>query len=218
MSIKECLLSIDFFSSLNEEQIDLLSSISTIHSYSKEYIIHYEKKESDNLLFLTDGLAKSYKIDKHDNEIFLYYIYKNSLLSEISDINSNTLLSFSNIEIVEDSTLLSINYKKFNEYFLKKNLLCLEFANEVIKRSEQLQNLVNREFIFDSVAKVAMMISTDLDIFNKLKRHDIALILHIQPATLSRVLNRLKRNKIIDIIQGKVTIIDLLVLEKIYKD
>ena len=218
MSIKETIASIDFFSSLNEEQIDLLSSISTIHSYSKEYIIYYEKKENDNLLFLTNGLAKSYKIDKHDNEIFLYYIYKNSLLSEISDINSNTLLSFSNIEIVEDSTILSINYQKFNEYFLKKNLLCLEFASEVIKRSEQLQNLVNREFIFDSVAKVTMMISSDLDMFNKLKRHEIALILHIQPATLSRVLNRLKRNKIIDIMQGKVTIIDPLALEKIYKD
>jgi len=62
-----------------------------------------------------------------------------------------------------------------------------------------------------------MMISTDLDMFNKLKRHDIALILHIQPATLSRVLNRLKRNKIIDIMQGKVTIIDHLALETVYK-
>ena len=218
MSIKETIASIDFFSSLTEEKIEQLSSISTLHSYSKEYIIHYEKKENENLLFLTNGLAKSYKIDKHNNEIFLYYIYKNSLLSEISDINSNTLLSFSNIEIVEDSTILSINYKKFNELFLKKNLLCLEFANEVIQRSEQLQNLVNREFIFDSVAKVAMMIFSDLDMFNKLKRHDIALILHIQPATLSRVLNRLKRNKIIDIMHGQVTIIDYLALEKIYKD
>jgi len=218
LSIKESITSIDFFSSLNEEQIDILSSISALHSYSKEYIIHYEKKKNDNLLFLTSGLAKAYKIDKHDNEIFLYYIYKSSLLSEISDINSNTLLSFSNIEIVEDSTILSINYKKFNEFFLKKNLLCLEFASEVIKRSQQLQNLINREFIFDSVAKVAMMISSDLDMFNKLKRHDIALILHIQPATLSRVLNRLKRNKIIDIMQGKVTIINSFTLEKIYKD
>ena len=95
MSIKETIASIDFFSSLSEEQLDILSSISTIHAYSKEYIIHYEKKENDNLLFLTNGLAKSYKIDKHDNEIFLYYIYKNSLLSEISDIKSKRLLSFS---------------------------------------------------------------------------------------------------------------------------
>ena len=218
MFIKDTIASIDFFSSLNEEQVNLLSTISTIHSYSKEYIVHYEKKENDNLLFLTDGLAKSYKIDKHDNEIFLYYIYKNTLLSEISNINSNTLISFSNIETIEDSKILSINYQKFNEHFLNKNLLCLEFANEVIKRSQQLQTLVNREFIFDSVAKVAMMISSDLDMFNKLKRHDISLILHIQPATLSRVLNRLKRNKIIDIIHGKVTIIDPHALETIYKD
>ena len=218
MSIKENIATLDFFSSLNEEQIDLLSSISTLHSYSKEYIIHYEKKESDHLLFLINGSAKAYKIDKHDNEIFLYYIYKNSLLSEISDLNSDILLSFSNIQTVEESHVLSINYQKFNKHFLKNNLLCLEFANEVIQRSQQLQTLVNREFIFDSVAKVSMMISTDLDMFNKLKRHDIALILHIQPATLSRVLNRLKRNKIIDIMQGKITIVNHIALETIYKD
>ncbi|MEA3370485.1 MAG: Crp/Fnr family transcriptional regulator [Campylobacterota bacterium] len=218
MSVKDTIISIDFFSSLNEKQIDLLTAISTLHSYSKEYIIHYEKIESSNLLFLTDGLAKAYKIDKHNNEIFLYYVYKNTLLSEISDINSNTLVSFSNIETLEDSKILSINYQKFSEEFLNKGILCLEFANAVIKRSQQLQSLVNREFIFDSVAKVAMMISSDLAMFNKLKRHDISLILHIQPATLSRVLNRLKRNKIIDIIHGKVTVIDLHALEIIYKD
>lgn len=218
MSIKDTILSIDFFSSLNGEQINLLSEISTVHSYTKDYIVHYEKKENENLLFLTNGLAKAYKIDKHNNEIFLYYIYKNTLLSEISDINSNTLVSFSNIEIVEDSKILSINYQKFSDFFLNRNLLCLEFAKEIIKRSLQLQTLVNREFIFDSVAKVAMMISSDIDMFNKLKRHDISLILHIQPATLSRVLNRLKRNKIIDIMHGKITIVDSLALEKIYKD
>jgi len=218
LSIKETILSINFFSSLSAQQIEQLSSISTLHSYPKEYILHYEKKESDNIYFLANGLAKAYKIDKHENEIFLYYIYKNSLISEISDINNDTLFSFSNIEIIENSEILSINYKKFNDYFLNKNLLCLEFANEVIKRSEQLQNLVNREFIFDSVAKVAMMLSSDLDIFNSMKRHDISLVLHIQPATLSRVLNRLKRNKIIDIIHGEVTIIDNFELKAIYED
>jgi len=218
LSIKEAIKSIDFFSSLNEEQITLLSSFSTLNSFSENYIVHYEKKESENILFLNSGLAKAYKIDKHDNDIFLYYIYENSLLSEISDISNRNLFSFSNIETVEDSTLLSINYKEFRAHFLNQNILCLEFANEVIKRSGQLQTLVNREFIFDSVAKVAMSISSDLDMFNKLKRHDISLMLHIQPATLSRVLTRLKRNKIIDIMHGTVSILDKVALKAIFEE
>ena len=76
----------------------------------------------------------------------------------------------------------------------------------------------NREFVFDSVAKVAMMLSSELDIFNKLKRHEISLMLHIHPATLSRVLNRLKRNKIIDIIHGRVSVVDEIALKKVYED
>ena len=75
--------------------------------------------------------------------------------------------------------------------------------------------MINREFIFDAVTKVAIMISSDLEMFNKLKRHDIALILHIQPSTLSRVLNRLKRDNIIDIVHGKVSIADKQRLELI---
>jgi CRP/FNR family transcriptional regulator len=81
-----------------------------------------------------------------------------------------------------------------------------------------MKSLINREFIFDAVAKVAMMIDSDLEMFNKLKRHDIALILHIQPSTLSRVLNRLKKNTIIDIVQGKVSILDKIQLKNIYKE
>ena len=148
----------------------------------------------------------------------MYYIYEKTLLSEISEISSDTLYSFSNIELVEDSKVLSIDYLQFKKYFLNKNILGLELMNEILIRSHKLQSLVNREFIFDSVAKVAMMISSDLDIFNKLKRNEISLQLHIQPATLSRVLNRLKRNKIIDIIHGKVSIVDTVALKKVFEE
>ncbi len=218
LSIKSIINSLDFFKTLNSREVELLSSISTIHSYSSDYILYYEKQESDTLLFLVSGLAKTYKIDKHSNEIFLYYIYKNSLISEISNINSNKLSSYSNISLVEDSQILSIDYQQFKKYFLEKNLLCLELVQEVSLRSQKLESLVNREFIFDSVQKVAQMLDSDLNMFNKLKRHDISLILHIQPATLSRVLNRLKRNKIIDIIQGKVMILDAIALKEIGND
>jgi CRP/FNR family transcriptional regulator len=218
LSVKDTINSINFFSKITQQQLEFLVSISTIQNYTKNYILHYEQKYSNKLLFLKKGLAKAYKIDKHDNEIFLYYIYENTLISEVTDILSDELYSFSNIELVDDSQILSIDYKQFKKHFLEKNIFVLEFMNEIVQRGQKLQDLVNREFIFDSVSKVAMMLETDLEMFNKLKRHDISLILHIQPATLSRVLNRLKRNKIIDIIQGRVDILDSTALKKIYEE
>jgi len=215
--MKDNIRSINFFANLNSEQIDILSSFSTVKNYNENYILYYENKENDKLLFLMNGLAKAYKIDKHNNEIFLYYIYKDSLISEISNLNNNIISSFSNIELIEQSQILSIDYKRFKTEFLNNNLLMQEFTNEIISRSMQLQSLVNREFIFDAVSKVAMMLDSDLDIFNKLQRGNISLILHINPATLSRVLNRLKRNKIIDIIHGKIIIKDTIALQTIFE-
>ena len=217
LGIQNIIHSLEFFSNLGDDEVNRLVSISSLKNYNSECLLHYEKSQSNKLLFLVNGLAKAYKMDKHDNEIFLYYIYKNHILSEISSLQNEPLTSYSNIIFVENSQVLSIDYMAFKEIFLDNGLLCLELASEVIRQSKLLQELVNREFIFDSVAKVAMMLSTDLDMFNRLKRYDVSLMLHIQPSTLSRVLNRLKHNNIIDIEQGKVIMLNGKDLAKIYK-
>ena len=218
MSIKNIIHSLSFFSMLTEEEVDKLITISSLQQYTNEYMLHYENTQSDRLLFLVDGLAKASKIDKHDNEIFLYYVHKNHILSEISTLQGDYLTSYSNMTLIEDSQVLSIEYQAFKKYFLDNGLLCLELANEMIHQSKQLQDLVSREFVFNSVAKVSMMLCSDIDMFNRLKRYDISLMLHIQPATLSRVLNRLKHDAIIDIDRGKVIILNSKRLENIYKE
>lgn len=218
MSLKEAINSLDFFSSLSDEEVEKLSLITSLSSYSNGYVLHYENQSLSHLQFLVSGLAKAYKIDKHENEIFLYNITKNSLLSELTDLKIENLISFSNISLQEDSQIINVNYKLFKEQFLDNKILCIEFAHEILGRSQKMQNLLNREFIFDAVSKVAMMLDSDLMMFNQLKRHDISLMLHIQPATLSRVLNRLKRNNIIGIMQGKIEVLDFRALKNIYEE
>lgn len=162
-------------------------------------------------------MLKIYKFDKFGNEIFLYHIYENSLISELSSLKSTDISCFSNASFIEDSTILSVNFEKLQEYFLSKNILTNELMQALLDKSHQLQCLVNRELVFDATAKVAFMLKQDLAMFNKLKRQEVSFMLHIQPETLSRVLKKLSREGIINIENGYVAIEDNEKLISIFK-
>jgi len=216
LNIRKHISSLSFFRDLNSEQIDKLISISLIKKFDNKYILHFEKENTDRIYFLVDGLAKAYKIDKYSNEVFLYYIYSDHMISEIASLDNDYLTLYSNTIFLKESIVLSIDYISFKRYFFTDNKICFNLMNEIIYKSTQLKNLMDREFILDSVSKVALSIDDNLEMFNSLKRHDIALMLHIQPATLSRVLNRLKRDKIINIDHGEISILNRVNLKNIY--
>lgn len=206
MILIETIKKIDFFNTLNEEQLNIIASFSNVSKYESKSILFYESDIKNHLLFLVDGLIKIYKVDKFGNEIFLYHIYKNSMISELSSMKSNDIYCFSNAEFVENSTILSVNFEKLQEYFLSKNILTTELMEILLDKTHQLQCIVNRELVFDATAKVAFMLNQDLEMFNKLKRQEVSFMLHIQPETLSRVLKRLSRDEIISIDNGEVII------------
>ncbi|QKF82665.1 transcriptional regulator [Halarcobacter ebronensis] len=216
VNTKEAIKSISLFSHLSDEELELIVSMSDISSYNSDTILYYETETTDRLLFLIDGLLKVYKIDKYDNEIFLYYVYPNSMISELSNLNDNQINCFSNSEFLRDSLLLSIDFKRFKQEFLMQNEMVSKFINELIHKNQQLQCIVNRELVFDATSKVAFMLTNDLIMFNQLKRNEVALLLHIQPETLSRVLKRLVRNETITIDKGNVEILKPDELKSIY--
>ena len=206
MTLSQSIRSLDFFENLSDEQIDVLSNFSFISKYEKDSILFYETDLKTNLLFLVSGLIKIYKYDKFDNEIFLYHIYSNSLISELSNINTNEIFCFSNASFIEDSVVLSIDFLKLQEHFLNNNLLVKELMNSLLSKTHQLQCLVNRELVFDATAKVAYMLVNDLKMFNSIKRQEVSFMLHIQPETLSRVLKKMSRDNIIEIENQEVII------------
>lgn len=199
MDIKEVIKSIDFFYSLNDTQINELLEFCHLKFFSKDSVLYYESEKNNSLLFLASGLIKVFKLDKFDNEIFLYYIKESSLISEISSINDFEIHCFSNTICLQDSYVLYIDFEEFSKKFIDTNILTKNLIEEILKKTFQLQCILNRELVYDATAKVAYMLYNDIKMFNKLKRQEVSLMLHIQPETLSRVLKRLVRNDIIDI-------------------
>ena len=217
MTVQKIIRKISFFNNLSDEQINIIASISTVSKQPNKSILYYESDINKNLLFLVEGLIKIYKVDKFNNEIFLYHIYKNSMISELTSTNNKEIYCFSNAEFIEDSIVLSINFEKFQEYFLSKNILTMELLEVLLNKTLQLQCIVNRELVFDATAKVAFMLSQDLEMFNRLKRQEVSFMLHIQPETLSRVLKRLSRNEIIQVDLGTVKITNNEALVSIFR-
>jgi CRP/FNR family transcriptional regulator len=203
------LKSLNFFNALDETQLLMLSKYCILKTYPKDAVMIYEGDHISNISFLVEGLAKVYKMDKYDNEIFLYHIYKNSLISELSTLNENVITCASNISIDEESIIIDINYNNFREDFIDTNILTTSFLNEIFAKTQKLQCVVNRELVFDSTAKVAHFLSENLEQFNKIKRSQSSLLLHMQPETLSRVLKKLIRQNIINIELKHVTILDM---------
>ena len=72
---------------------------------------------------LVSGVLKVYKIDKFENEIFLYHIHKNSLISELTSLDNESIYCYSNSEFMEDSVILEVNFTEFKNRFLAKNIL-----------------------------------------------------------------------------------------------
>jgi CRP-like cAMP-binding protein len=208
---------LSFFNSLDNEKLDIIDSISKVVNYPKNSILYYENDINNKIFFLVSGLLKVYKIDKFENEIFLYYIHKNSLISELTTLDNNMIRCFSNAEFMEESTILEVDFSEFKAKFLSKNILNNEFINEILLKTQQLHCVVNRELVFDATAKVAFSLCDDLEMFNSLKRHEISFMLHIQPETLSRVLNKLKRSAIIDIENSNIVILNKKTLQNIYR-
>ena len=216
MTLQESIKTLDFLKNLDDNQIELLSDFSHISKYDKDAILFYETDIKNHLLFLVNGLIKIYKYDKFDNEIFLYHIYPNSLISELSSMTNGEIYCFSNASFIEDSIVLSIDFLRFKEHFLDNNILIKELMNSLLNKNHQLQSLVNRELVFDATAKVAYMLVQDLKMFNNLKRQEVSFMLHIQPETLSRVLKKLSRDEIIDIENQEVIIKDQIALNSIF--
>lgn len=217
MRLLEGIKELSFFKNLNMEQLKVLESFSSIKKYAKDSLLFYETDFRKDILFLVKGLVKIYKFDKFDNEIFLYHIYENSLISELSSLNQDSIYCFSNASFEEDSFVVSVNFEKLQEKFISNNILAKELIEALLSKTHQLQCIINRELVFDATAKVAFMLSNDLKMFNQLKRQDVSFMLHIQPETLSRVLKKLTREDIIQIENQQVSIKSKNKLSSIFK-
>ncbi|PAF48550.1 hypothetical protein BKH46_01200 [Helicobacter sp. 12S02634-8] len=218
----EKLKTLSLFENICDGLLSEICSFSKIKSYFKDVILFYEGEKMEQFLFLLSGAVSIDKFDRFGNKKYLYSIhhtqeYQDELLL-INDIGLSEIKTFGNASILQDSEIVSIDQKKLLDWGKRDGTLWENLTKQVILKNQILAQIINRDIIFDAMAKLAYMLDKQLYRFNSTQRQEVAYQLNIQPETLSRILKKLKQDGIVGLdTKGALVVLNQTKLQEIYK-
>lgn len=197
--------------------MEQIAEYTQLRRYYKGNIVYYEQELKKEIYYLKQGRVRVYKVDRFDNEVFLYNVYSDSLITKISNLHENSIRCFGNIECEADCEVLIIDFEKFSNFCLQKPKILLTLIDIFAQKAMMLECLVNRELVYDGVAKVAFALVNEPQLFTELTKREVAYQLNIQPETLSRILKKLERKGFISVERNSVEILDAKGLRAVYE-
>jgi CRP/FNR family transcriptional regulator len=203
---------IPLFSSLNDTQLLELQAHIHMKDYDQGSIVFYEGEKSEYVHILLDGDVRLYKTSPGGKEIYLHRMTAPSALALYPALESESFPA--TCAFVTDGVVGLLSLEKLHKCL--ENLdFSLAMIKAISKRMRLLEDLLHKETVFSSEAKVADLISQNPKLFQHMKNNEIATILNMTPETFSRILSKLKKEKIISISNHLVTVLDQTSLQNI---
>lgn len=206
---------IPLFSGLSDRQLTELQTHMHVKHFSKDNIVFYEEEKSEYLYILMKGNVRLYKTTPSGKEVYLHGMTAPTVIALFPALERVAFPA--TCGFISEGTVGLLPLEEFH-----KCLENLDFSLAIIKsmskRMKLLENLLHKETIFSSEAKIADLISNNAKIFQHLKNNEIASMLNITPETLSRILTKMKKEEIITIHEHIVTILDQNALQNIIEN
>jgi len=194
---------IEIFQMLNDEQLELISSITTTKVYNENSIVFYEGESPEFFYILLEGSVKIYKTDHKGNEILLHTFFAPCIVAEMASLEDFNFPA--TCVCLQDCKFALLKKEKFIHILKENSLISFEIIKSLTRKIKNMESVVNRSLIFDATTKVAMYINKDPEQFKNKKNKNIANELNISAETLSRVLKKLKE---IDVIDSQLNLLD----------
>ncbi|MBN2964719.1 Crp/Fnr family transcriptional regulator [Sulfurospirillum sp. T05] len=189
------LQTIPLFSKLSQEDLAILERISTVKSYQKGEILFFEGEEPTYLHVLLDGVLKLYKTNFKGTQIFLHQFYPISFVAELA--NFEAIPYPATAEFMVDGQVLKIEYETFKKELLNNPELSFKIIQSLSAKLKIMSEVVHKEIILTSEAKVAKFIIEHTEFFGDFKHTKIASLVNLTPETLSRTLTKFKQQGLI---------------------
>lgn len=174
---------------MNDDEIEKLVEICSVHHYKKDAYLFMKGDTSDNLLVLIDGLVSVFKHDDKGNEIIIGLFNPFSLLAEPAILKG---IAFPSTAVFKsDGAVIKIKLEKFKKLFLRDPHISYEIIQSLLDKIQLLQNNIHLNIASSAKEKIVNFYEKNQNLSVELKQYEIASLLGMTAETFSRNVKQL---------------------------
>lgn len=186
--------SIEIFAHLTPAQLQELDAISLCRNYTSGEIIFYQGDQSDYFHFLLEGDISLYKSNV-SGTFEVHRFHGPSMFAESATLQEIPFPATA--EALSSCRILKLQRDPFLKLLQEDAGLSIAIITSLSKKIASLQRVNDQLSAPDSCSKIVRLMTDRPDVFTTLKGIEIAKIAGIAPETLSRIMTKLKKEKLI---------------------
>ncbi len=216
--IAEVLRKVPLFSGLEKEDLNALASIVTRKEFAKRETLFHQGDPGEEFMILTEGSVKVELMNAEGKELTLTILTPFQFLGELALLDdvprSATVVS------MEQSALLSINKRDFARVLENYPRMSIPMLRQLTRRVRVLTDDIASMAFLDSYSRVTRKILNLAEemgqdaggghilIDRPLTHQQLANLVGTTRETVTKILNEMKDNGLLDIRRHRITILD----------
>lgn len=194
--LKSILKDIYLFSSMNDNELESLMQICSVHNYKKDSYLFMKGDTTSDLLILIEGLVSIFKHDDKGNEVIIGLFSPFSLLAEPAILQN---IPFPSSAVFKsDGSVVKIKLDTFKELFLDNPHISYAIIQSLLGKIQLLQHNIHLNIASSTKEKILAFYENNNNLNVELKQYEIASLLSMTPETFSRNLkNLIQENKLV---------------------
>lgn len=201
METSSFLRNVSLFESLNDEEIDALSTVTFTRTFGKDSVIILAEEEGDTLFIIKEGEVKVSIVSEEGREVILSMMSAGAVFGELSLLDGKPRSA--NVVATEDTSLIMLRRTDFVQLIFKvpqiATALLAELASRLRKTDRQIEGLALLD-VTSRISETLLQLASEkgveseagVVIKSRPTHQDLANMSGTTRETVSRVLKRLE--------------------------
>ena len=154
--MKEFIKKVPLFSSLKDEELEVLVNIGSIHNFNKENILMSVDEEGDSLYIITEGRVKVSVFSESGKEIIFSILRDGDFFGEMALLDGQPRSA--NITATEDSKVFILHRKDFANLLEKYPRISIKLLEELSIRLRKTDQRLESIALLDVTGRISTIL------------------------------------------------------------